>query len=41
MTGDGARVRVFAADDHLLFREAVVRATKERPERGRIAAQSR
>jgi two-component system, NarL family, nitrate/nitrite response regulator NarL len=32
MTDDRARVRVFAADDHPLFREAVVRAIKERPE---------
>ena len=32
MTGNGARVRVFAADDHPLFREAVVRAIRERPE---------
>ena len=32
MTRDGARVRVLAADDHPLFREAVVRAIKERPE---------
>lgn len=32
MTNDRARVRVIAADDHPLFREAVVRAIKERPE---------
>jgi two-component system nitrate/nitrite response regulator NarL len=32
MSGDRARVRVLAADDHPLFREAVVRAIKERPE---------
>ncbi len=32
MTRDGTRVRVLAADDHPLFREAVVRAIKERPE---------
>jgi two-component system nitrate/nitrite response regulator NarL len=32
MAGSGARVRVLAADDHPLFREAVVRAVKERPE---------
>lgn len=29
---EGARVRVLAADDHPLFREAVVRAIRERPE---------
>lgn len=32
MTSSGARVRVFAADDHPLFREAVVRAIKQRAE---------
>lgn len=32
MTADAGRVRVLAADDHPLFREAVVRAIRERPE---------
>lgn len=32
MSADGVRVRVLAADDHPLYREAVVRAIKERPE---------
>ncbi len=32
MPGNGTRVRVLAADDHPLFREAVVRAIKERPD---------
>ena len=32
MTSERARVRVIAADDHPLFREAVVRAIRERPE---------
>ncbi len=32
VTGTGARVRVVVADDHPLFREAVVRAVRERPD---------
>jgi two-component system nitrate/nitrite response regulator NarL len=32
MSGDRARVRVLAADDHPLFREAVARTIRERPE---------
>jgi two-component system, NarL family, nitrate/nitrite response regulator NarL len=32
VTGRSARVRVLVADDHPLFREAVVRAVRERPE---------
>jgi two-component system, NarL family, nitrate/nitrite response regulator NarL len=32
MSERNARVRVFVADDHPLFREAVVRAVKERPD---------
>jgi two-component system, NarL family, nitrate/nitrite response regulator NarL len=32
MNHDGSRVRVLAADDHPLFREAVARAIRDRPE---------
>ncbi len=32
VTDTGARVRIVVADDHPLFREAVVRAVRERPE---------
>src|SRR3954451_22033945 len=32
MAASSSRVRVLVADDHPLFREAVVRAVKERPE---------